>query len=136
MKIVLKIAVVLAIVLGGVGGIGYLALTKTVVTPEEPTERVWPVAVAQTSFEAVRPELLLYGQVVAGREVEVSAQVAGEVQSVSEVFVDGGVVRAGDLLVQIDPFDYRTALAERRAQLDEAMAELKALREVAAKGAT
>ncbi len=42
-------------------------------------------------------------------------------------FRDGGIVKQGELLVQIDPFDYETALAEQRSILKEARARLAML---------
>ena len=124
MNILLKFLTVLLIIGVGVAGIGYLAVAKPVVTPDAPKERIWTVSVAEARFAEVRPELKLYGLVIAGREVEVSALVAGQVHSVGENFADGGIVRAGDPLVEVDPFDYRATLAEQRARLDEARAKL------------
>ena len=40
-----------------------------------------------------------------------AAEVGGRVMSVSDSLRRGGQVKKGDLLVQIDPADYRSALA-------------------------
>ena len=45
------------------------------------------------------------------------AQVSGIVVSVSEDFVSGGFFRAGEVLIEIDPSDYRTALKSAEAAL-------------------
>jgi RND family efflux transporter MFP subunit len=50
--------------------------------------------------------------------------VEGRVVKTGPDFVEGGVLEKGALLVAIDPFDYRTALADRKAQLAEARAKL------------
>lgn len=121
----LKIVLPLVILALGLAGAGYLEATKPEVSPAEPLERVWTVNVAEVAYGDQRPELSLYGVVVAGREVEMRALVAGQVIEVGENFVDGGTMRAGALLVAIDPFEYRAALDERRAQLTEAEARLK-----------
>jgi RND family efflux transporter MFP subunit len=47
---------------------------------------------------------------------------------IGENFRDGGVVRKGELLVQIDPFDYETDLAEQRSMRVEAEVRLEMLR--------
>lgn len=108
----------------GVGVFAYLVGTKPELAPSAARERVWPVAATTVEVATLQPDLLLYGEIVAGREVEMRALVSGQVVEVGPGFVDGGVVRKGDLLVAIDPFDYRAALDERRAQLAEAKARL------------
>jgi len=52
------------------------------------------------------------------------AQVSGIVVSVSESFVAGGFFRAGEVLLQIDPSDYQTALKRAEAALASRKAKL------------
>ena len=124
MRLLARILFPLLVIAAGVAGARYLAATKSELSPAEPRERVWTVSAATVSLGDVRPELTLFGEVVAGREVEMGALVAGQVIEVGPDFVDGGTVRAGDLLVAIDPFEYQATLDERRAQLSEAKARL------------
>jgi len=72
----------------------------------------------------VRPTMALYGAIIAGREVELRPLAAGRVVAVGANFVDGGVVRAGELLIAIDPFDYESDVADYAAQVAEARAKL------------
>lgn len=65
------------------------------------------------------------GTVEGARRVEVVAQVSGQVVSVNEDLVPGGIVRKGDQLFRIDPTDYHLALRQTRAQRAQAEAELK-----------
>ncbi len=108
----------------GVGGVIYLVQTRPQLAPSAPREKVWVVAVATVALADVRPELRLYGEIVAGREVELRALVAGEVVEVAPAFRDGGRIEADALLVAIDPFEYQATLDERVAELDEARARL------------
>ena len=114
----------LAIVAGALAIFAYLAATGPQLARDRPEEKVWPVAVAEVRFGDVRPELRLYGEVVAGREADLRSLVAGTVVKIGSGLVEGGVVRRGDLLLVTDPFDYRAALDERTAQLAEARAKL------------
>jgi RND family efflux transporter MFP subunit len=125
MRLFAKIVLPFAMLLAGVAFAGYLVWSKAELQPSAPREKIWTVTVAEVTFADVRPELTLFGEVVAGRAVEMRALVAGQVIEVGPGFIDGGSVRAGDLLVAIDPFDYRAALDERTAQLDEAKARLR-----------
>ncbi len=123
LKIVLPVAI---LVVAGLAA-AKLASTPPRVTALAPEERVWVVNVAEARVADVRPDLALFGEVVAGREVEMGALVAGQVIEAGPNFIDGGFVKKGELLVAIDPFDSRAALDESQAQLAEARARLKEL---------
>ena len=80
------------------------------------------VAIAAGSYVAYRalspkplPAGVFYGNGrIEGTEVTVSSQVEGRV--LTSALVEGGRVRAGDVLVRIDPSDFETRLARARAQ--------------------
>lgn len=130
MRLLAKIVLPVLVLVGGVAVAGWLVWSKTELEPSAPLERVWTVDVTEVAFGQVRPELTLFGEIVAGREVEMRALVAGQVIEVGPAFMEGGSVREGELLVAIDPFEYRAALDERMARLAEAKARL---REIAAR---
>lgn len=88
------------------------------------SERVWTVSAVAVKHETVQPELDLFGAVIAGRRSELRALVAGPISRVGPNFRDGGVVKQGELLLQVDPFDYETALADSRSRLKEAEVRL------------
>ena len=98
--------------------------TKPELAREPVTERSWVVAAVTVSFGDVRPALRVFGQVVAGREVDLRALVAGPVVEIGPNFVEGGRVRQGELLIAIDAFDYRAAFDEWIARREEADARL------------
>ena len=52
------------------------------------------------------------------------AQVSGVIQSISDDFVAGGFFRAGEVLIEIDPSDFRTALKRAEASLASRRAKL------------
>ncbi len=120
-----KILLPLAIIAVSVAFVGYLRATQPPVERNPVRERVWIVSAMPVVFSKVQPKLLLYGEIVAGRKVDLRPLVAGRIVAVGDDFVAGGIVRTGDLLVQIDPFDYKSAVEERTAQLDEAKARLE-----------
>ncbi len=112
----------------GVGGVIYLVQTRPQLAPSVPREKVWVISASTVELADVRPELRLYGEIVAGREVELRALVAGEVVEVAPTFRDGGRVERDALLVAIDPFEYQADLDERVAELDEARARLEEIK--------
>ena len=102
-----------------------LIATAPTITPVEIEERSWPISAIPAVFADAQPEINLFGEVVAGREVEMRSLVSGQVVEVGPNFRDGGQVEEGELLVQIDPFEHRAALDDARAKRREARARLK-----------
>ena len=105
-----------------------VALAPTI-TPEPVEERSWPISAVSANYVDARPEILLFGQIVAGREVEMRSLVSGQVIEVGPNFHDGGQVAEGEILVQIDPFEHKAALDDARAKRREARARLKSERD-------
>jgi len=126
----LRQAVLPLLVLGAaVTAFGAMMATRTAILPETPGERVWAVGAATVALETTRPRIPLFGQVVAGRSVDLRPLVAGRIAAVGPGFREGGYVAEGELLIAIDRFDFETTRALRAAELAEARA---ALREVEA----
>ena len=119
----LKIALPLLTLVCAVLAVGYLRATKPEIERTGFEERARAVAAATVRIADVQPSISAYGEVVAERDVELRALVAGPVVAVGRNFVNGGTVRAGDLLVEIDPFEYRAAVTEAEASLAEARAQ-------------
>ncbi|MEE8141089.1 MAG: efflux RND transporter periplasmic adaptor subunit [Alphaproteobacteria bacterium] len=114
-------AVVLAV---AAAGFFSLRATKPETAPSAAQERIWPVAAVTAAPRDVEPEIKVFGQIFAGRQVELRPLVEGRVVETGPAFVEGGIVATGELLVAIDPFDYENVSQERRAQVDEARARL------------
>ena len=102
----------------------YLKGTKPEVAKRPIREQVYSIAATDVVIANLKPRLQLFGEAKPGRRVELRALVAGEVIATGEAFLEGGVVKKGDLLLQVDPFDYEAALSEARATLAETRAKL------------
>ncbi|MDA0655352.1 MAG: efflux RND transporter periplasmic adaptor subunit [Proteobacteria bacterium] len=118
----LKIGLPILIVVLALVVVGVLKATKPEVKARPVAEKQWPVAVVEAKIEDIPPKRLFYGEIVAGREAELRTEVQGRVVSVAKNFIDGGIVAKGDLLLEIDPFEYTAQLSEREAELTEAKA--------------
>ena len=121
---------------GAVSAFAALMQSSMTLRPEAPGERVWTVETATVTRETTRARIPLFGQVVAGRSVDLRPLVTGRVTAVGPRFAEGNLVARGELLLTIDAFDYETArtlrsadLAEARAGLREAEADLAAATE-------
>lgn len=64
------------------------------------------------------------GLVTPRREVQLVAQVSGQVVNLAPSFVDGGFVQPGEVLLQLEPRDYQLAIIQAQAQLAEAQQAL------------
>lgn len=122
---------VLAILGAGIGGLALQIGLKPKVAREAPPERVWTVDTITAARGDHQPDMALSGTLIPGRTAELRPLVAGTIVEVSPALRDGGVVRAGDMLMRIEPLDYQLALDQTRAELAEAKARLDELRATA-----
>ncbi|WP_208977770.1 HlyD family efflux transporter periplasmic adaptor subunit [Labrenzia sp. 011] len=124
LRALLQTVVALVILFGAVKGMNYLVGTR----PELPKRPVQEKSYAVETVTLVRgdhaPQLNVYGETSAGREVELRSLVAGEVIEVHPNLKAGGAVSKGEVLVAIDRFDFEGAITEAQANLAEARAAL------------
>ncbi len=88
-----------------------------------PKERVFAVNVITVRMQVITPVLQAFGQVQSRRTLEIRAPAGGRVIGLAASFEEGGVVRAGDVLVRIDPADAQAALDRVQSDLLDAHAE-------------
>ena len=113
----------------------WLISTRPVAKPQAPQEKVWTLSAAPVQRVSVTPRIEVFGEIVAGSSVDLRPLVSGRVVEVGPSLVEGGVVRKGELLVQIDRFEYDAIVQERGAELavnvarlDQTTAELQSER--------
>ncbi len=93
--------------------------------PPKARERVFAVNVITARMETITPVMQAFGQVQSRRTLELRAASAGRVIWLADTFVEGGVVRAGDVLVRIDPADAQAALDRVQSDVLDARAEAR-----------
>ncbi|MGP9822257.1 efflux RND transporter periplasmic adaptor subunit [Salinarimonas sp. NSM] len=126
-RLFVMVVLPIALILGALGGFGWLRDTKPTVPVERQGERARAISAVVAAPASVQPTIGAYGRIVAGRSVDLRALVSGPVIAVSDALVDGGRVSEGDPLVTIDPFAYEGALVRARADLAEAQARIAEL---------
>jgi len=65
------------------------------------------------------------GTVIPARRIVLKSRVSGEITSIHPEFTEGGFLRKGDKVVQIDPEDYRLAVEQKKSQVADAEYALK-----------
>lgn len=88
--------------------------------------RVIPVVeVMNLAAENRQVNIECAGTVIAADEMDVQPLVAGQILKVHPDLVEGGVIKAGEVLAEIDPADYELQVAQQQAALDKAESALR-----------
>ena len=81
-----------------------LISTRPETKPRVNKERVWSVSARNVSYDIFEPQISVFGELRAKRQVRLRALVSGEVVGTDAKFEDGARVAEGDVLLTIDPF--------------------------------
>ena len=123
-RIFLIIAACIVIIAAAIAVVALLAMNR----PQPEQREVSTMAMAVDVFPAAASQgnfmIQAQGTVRPRTQTTVAAEVGGRVINLSENFVAGGFFRAGDVLAEIDPSDYRAALLQAEADMAAAQATL------------
>ncbi|OJI92140.1 RND family efflux transporter MFP subunit [Planktotalea frisia] len=93
--------------------------------PSRSRERVFSVTVLPANIQSVEPILTSFGQIESARTLDLRAGASGTVLALSENFVEGGSVTAGEQLVQIDQAEAQSAFDRADSDLSDAKLEAR-----------
>lgn len=83
------------------------------------------VSVQKVKKGSFIPEFVATGTVQPLEDVRLNAQVSGQIIERSPEFVPGGLVKKGEVLLKINPADYRNQLELRKSELLQAKTDLE-----------
>ncbi len=114
----------LAILACGVGITAYLMKSSPQAMPVErqPTATLVEVRTVQAGQQQTLVAAM--GEVIPAREIDLSAQVNGEIIAVSQEFLPGGRFLAGETLLNVDPVEYKLVLNQLESELQKAESDL------------
>lgn len=118
-KAVASFVLILSIVIVTTLVVILLVLNKRVAREENKEIIVPTVEIVNVVAADHTVKIFTQGVVESARETMLAAEVGGRVIKISPAFKQGGVVKKGERLLQIDPSDYRTALAAAEVQRTE-----------------
>lgn len=100
----------------------YMAMDRLVSSREEPSKRAFTrqavtVETQKVAIQDHRPTVLVYGQVETAANIDMRPLVSGEIINVNPNLSAGVRINKGDLLVEIDRFNYEGAVLEAKANL-------------------
>lgn len=115
----------MAVILGG----AFFVMNRMIASkPEIPKRAIFPTVYTVDTIIAEagthQPILTLYGEVLAGRSVDLRSLVNGPVVMINDKLKAGGTVEKGDPLVEIDGFEFVGALREAKANETETKARI------------
>jgi len=120
----LQMIIAVAIVATGLAG------SYVLVKLRRPPKRVQPTALAplvkvqKLHVRDIEMVVSGFGTVSPKVEVEIVPQVSGKIVAVHPEFKAGGVIPAGDVIIEIDPRDYELAVQQGQAAVAEAQVKL------------
>ncbi len=122
-------ALPVVVIVGGVAGVMIMGALKP--KPEKKAEELKPAAVlvASPKRETVHLAINTQGEVRPQTEIDAVPQISGKIVYVAPGFIDGGFFNKGDVLVRIEPADFRLRVIQAEAQV--AQAEQRLAREKA-----
>lgn len=80
------------------------------------------VTVARGTYS---PSLVVLGTVEPAQDIVLSPRVSGQVVELSPKLVPGGMVKAGEMLLRIDPADFENAVSISESEVAQALASLE-----------
>lgn len=91
----------------------------------QPRERTFAVNVVTAEPKAITPQLEAFGEIKSRRTLDLRLAIGGLVTGLSENFVDGGQVKSGEKLVEIDDADAQSVYQKAKADIMDAKAEIE-----------
>jgi RND family efflux transporter MFP subunit len=115
--IIIRIVVCLIIVVAGFLGFKYLVHSAPE-AKKKPPVKISPLVRVQTIYpETVSTIIPAMGTVIPAREVNLKSRVAGEIVSVHPEFIDGGFIKKGTRILEIDDADYKLAVIRKKSDV-------------------
>ncbi len=113
----------LGIIVGFVAFVGVMGALRP--KPERQEPNIAPPSVFYTvaDTQSVTLDVSAQGEVRPRTDISLTAQVAGQIVSTSDEFVNGGAFEKGDVLIKIEDAPYRAAEAAAKARLAQEEAE-------------
>ncbi len=123
--LIAKLLLPVVIVITGIATASYLK--KTGPTSERrPPATLAPVVQVKELFPENHHAIInAMGTIIPARHVELKSRVSGEIIDIHPDFIEGGFLKAGEKILQIDPVDYELALVQKEKALADAVYEYK-----------
>jgi RND family efflux transporter MFP subunit len=123
-KLLVKIILPVCFIVAGAAGWHYFKSKAPEIKRKPPGQQA--VVVKTIVMEKGNYPTWVYamGTVMPDRQIMLKSKLAGEIISVSRKFVQGGVMKKGEMLLKLDDSDYKIEIQKARSALDKAISYL------------
>ncbi len=121
----MKVLAVLIVLAAGVAVAGMLigSRPRPKIIPKKALATL--VEVMEAKAERQQIEVQVLGTVIPAQRLELTAEAAGRIIEMNPQLVPGGIIKKGEVIARIDDRDYKTALKQREAQVEDVRFNLK-----------
>ena len=91
----------------------------------KPRERTFAVNVVTAEPKSITPQLEAFGEIKSRRTLDLRLAIGGQVTELSKNFVDGGQVKLGEKLVELNDADAQSSYLKAKADIMDAQAEVE-----------
>ncbi|MEN8212088.1 MAG: efflux RND transporter periplasmic adaptor subunit [Thermodesulfobacteriota bacterium] len=124
MKLLIKIILPLFFIVAGAAGWSYFKSKKPEIKRKPPGQQTVVVKTIVMEKGNYPTWVHAMGVVMPDRQIILKSKLTGEVISVSKNFVQGGVMKKGELLLKLDDSDYKIEIQKASSALNKAIANL------------
>jgi len=123
--LIFKVLLPIIIILTGIAAASYLKKTGPK-SQRRPPVTLAPVVQVKELFPGNHLAMInAMGTIIPARNVELKSRVAGEIIDIHPEFIEGGFLKAGTKILQIDRVDYELELIQKEKALADAVYEYK-----------
>ncbi len=120
-----KIVVSVLIIIGAIAIYKYQIRTSPRLSRKKPPPQPKLVQVMPVQQDDCKTKVIADGIVIPAQQVTLRPQVNGQIVDISEDVVPGGIVQAGQKLIEIDHRDYEILVRQRKSDVAKALKDLK-----------
>ncbi len=121
----LRICVALVIVGVSLAGATYLMKTAEKPKKRSPVKWVPVVRVLPLERDSYQVVIAATGTVIPARRIVMRSRVSGQVMAVHREFIEGGYLKKGAMVLQLDDADYRLVIAQKKSNVVNSQYALK-----------
>lgn len=121
----IKILLSVLVVAGAVLIYRYQIRTSPRLSRKKPPPQAKLVQVIPLQQDDCTTKIIADGVVIPAQQVDLRPQVTGQVVNIADDVVPGGIVRAGQKLIEIDHRDYEILVRQRKSDVAKALRDLK-----------
>jgi len=121
----IKVILPICLILIGLAGWFYFQSKKPQMKRKPPKKQEILVETISIKPGDYQSSINVLGTVLPDKEIILKSKVGGEIISVSPQFVQGGIVKKGEILLKIDNSDYKIDILKAQSALDKALSSLE-----------